>query len=66
MGLMTAETFNKFFTVAILTGINLLNYMDRYTIAGKVFMVYLFIVAPGLVMSCSLVARRFGNDVKLD
>lgn len=35
MGLITAETFNKYFTVLILTAINLLNYMDRYTIAGK-------------------------------
>lgn len=26
--------FNKYFTVAVLTAINLLNYMDRFTIAG--------------------------------
>jgi hypothetical protein len=36
MGLLPAGSFNKYFTVGILTGINLLNYMDRYTIAGKV------------------------------
>ena len=35
MGLMTAETFNKYFTVVVLTMINLLNYMDRFTIAGE-------------------------------
>lgn len=29
------STFNKAFAVAILTGINFLNYMDRYTIAGR-------------------------------
>ena len=34
MGMCTAETFNKYFTVAILTIINLLNYMDRFTLAG--------------------------------
>ena len=36
MGLITAESFNKYFAVFILTAINLLNYMDRFTIAGKV------------------------------
>ena len=35
MGMCTAETFNKYFTVAILTIINLLNYMDRFTLAGR-------------------------------
>lgn len=34
MGLCTADTFNKYFTVAVLTAINLLNYMDRFTLAG--------------------------------
>lgn len=35
MGLITAETFNRYFAVVILTVINLLNYMDRFTIAGR-------------------------------
>ena len=35
MGMCSVETFNKFFTVAILTAINLLNYMDRFTLAGQ-------------------------------
>ena len=35
MGMCTADTFNKYFTVAVLTAINLLNYMDRFTLAGK-------------------------------
>lgn len=35
MGMYTADTFNKYFTVAVLTAINLLNYMDRFTLAGK-------------------------------
>ena len=34
MGLCTRESFNKYFAVFILTAINLLNYMDRYTLAG--------------------------------
>ena len=35
MGMCTAESFNKYFTVAVLTAINLLNYMDRFTLAGR-------------------------------
>ena len=35
MGMCTEENFNKFFTVAILTAINLLNYVDRFTLAGQ-------------------------------
>ena len=35
MGLINGDTFNKYFTVFILTTINLLNYMDRFTIAGN-------------------------------
>ena len=34
MGMCTEDTFNKYFTVAVLTAINLLNYMDRFTLAG--------------------------------
>ncbi len=34
MGMCSRSTFNKVFAVAILTAINFLNYMDRYTIAG--------------------------------
>ena len=33
MGLL-GSTCMKYFTVGIMTAINLLNYMDRYTIAG--------------------------------
>ena len=29
------EDYNKYFTVGVLTCINLLNYMDRFTIAGR-------------------------------
>jgi hypothetical protein len=36
MGIFTSGSM-KYFTVAVMTAINLLNYVDRYTIAGKYF-----------------------------
>jgi hypothetical protein len=38
MGMYTADGFNKYFTVAVLTAINLLNYMDRFTLAGSIIL----------------------------
>ena len=35
MGKFSAACFTRYFTVGVLTAINLLNYMDRYTLAGK-------------------------------
>ena len=35
MGMFSAACFTRYFTVGVLTAINLLNYMDRYTLAGK-------------------------------
>ena len=33
--MLSATCFTSYFTVGVLTGINLLNYMDRYTLAGR-------------------------------
>ena len=35
MGIFRSGSNVKYFTVGILTFINLLNYMDRYTLAGE-------------------------------
>ena len=35
MGKFSAACFTRYFTVGVLTAINLLNYMDRFTLAGK-------------------------------
>ena len=32
--MLSATCFTSYFTVGVLTGINLLNYMDRFTLAG--------------------------------
>lgn len=66
MGLMTADGFNKFFTVAVLTGINLLNYMDRFTIAGECYDIMLVAMhVMWLVWECFSIKKLLFGELEL-
>ena len=53
MGIFSSGSM-KYFTVAVMTAINLLNYVDRYTIAGK----YLGYTSPPYVLQSAYVYFR--------
>lgn len=64
MGLCTADTFNKYFTVAVLTAINLLNYMDRFTLAGalKRFGDIALLTFALSILPSSMISRVYGTN----
>lgn len=43
----------KYFTVAVMTAINLLNYVDRYTIAGAKFLLSLYLLHSSGCLYCA-------------